>query len=175
MPNTAPLTGKEVFFSNSDFIVSKTDPKGIIQYGNKIFLDIAGYTETEIIGKPHNMLRHPDMPRCVFKIFWEYLQRGDEIFAYVINKCKNGDHYWVFAHATPSLDENGNIIAYHSNRRVPDPTFVRETIVPLYAALRDIEQSESNSNAGMEKAYTHLLSLIRTRHGDDYNAWLFSL
>lgn len=175
MAQNVHLTGKEVFFPKTDFIVSKTDTKGIIQYGNKIFIDIAGYTESELIGKPHNILRHPDMPHSVFKLFWEYLQRGDEIFAYVVNKCKNGDHYWVFAHATPSVDKNGKTVAYHSNRRVPDPQFIQGTIVPLYAKLREIEASERNSNAGMAKAYQYLMSLINKKHGDDYNAWLLDL
>ena len=86
-------TGVERSFSPDEIIVSKTDTKGIITYANKIFLDIAGYTEDEVLGKPHNMIRHPDMPRCIFELLWQTIQQKKEIFAYVVNMAKNGDHY----------------------------------------------------------------------------------
>ena len=92
---------------------------------------IAGYTEQEVLGKPHSLIRHPHMPRCVFKLLWDTIAGGDEIFAYVVNRCKNGDHYWVLAHVTPSRNTNGDIIGYHSNRRVPDRKIVEGTITPL--------------------------------------------
>jgi hypothetical protein len=66
-------------------------------------------------------VRHPRMPRCVFKLLWETIQSGQDIFAYVCNLARNGDHYWVYAHVTPTFDEKGSIIGYHSNRRAPDP------------------------------------------------------
>jgi hypothetical protein len=75
------------------------------------------------------------MPRYIFKLLWDTLQNGQAIFSYVINRSKNGDHYWVLAHVTPSLDEAGNITSYHSNRRVPDRKILTETIIPLYAQL----------------------------------------
>lgn len=87
------VTGKEVFFKPEEIIVSKTDLKGRITYANRVFLDISGFTEAELLGKPHSILRHPEMPRCVFKLLWDTIQNGSEIFAYVINRCKNGDHY----------------------------------------------------------------------------------
>ncbi|MDH3236791.1 MAG: PAS domain-containing protein, partial [Alphaproteobacteria bacterium] len=118
-------TGREVFFDRDDLIVSKTNLKGHITYANDIFCDIAGYTEADVIGQPHNMIRHPDMPRCVFKLLWDTIQAGAEIFAYVVNMAKNGDHYWVLAHVTPSYDANGSIIGYHSTRRVPNPQTIQ--------------------------------------------------
>ena len=95
------VTGTERFFDDDKIIVSKTDLKGKLAYCNKLFLDIAGYTEKECLGQPHSMIRHPDMPRCVFALMWDAIQSGNEIFAYVINRAKNGDHYWVNAHVTP--------------------------------------------------------------------------
>lgn len=172
---SAILTGNERTFSNDEFLVSKTDPRGIITYANTVFTRVCGYTEQELLGKPHNIIRHPHMPRCVFKLFWEHLERGDEVFAYVINRCKNGDHYWVHAHCTVSRDQKGAIVALHSNRRVPNKNIVHEKVIPLYKNLCDIESGEKNSNAGMDKAYHHLLSLISGTHGKDYNAWLFGL
>lgn len=169
------LTGKEQTFDNDEFIVSKTDTRGIIQYANPLFINISGFTERELIGNPHNILRHPYMPKSVFKIWWEHMDGGKEAFAYVINRCKNGDHYWVHAHCTVSRDRSGKIVGLHSNRRVPNKDTVNGKVVPLYKSLCEIEASEKNRNAGIEKAYTHLHSMIDGPHGKDYNAWLFGL
>jgi len=111
------LTGVERTFADDEIIVSKTDPKGRMTYCNDIFLRLAGYSESELIGQPHSMIRHPHMPRCVFKLLWSRIQSGTEVFAYVINRSGNGDHYWVLAHVTPDLVQDGAIIGFHSNRR----------------------------------------------------------
>src|ERR1700761_62065 len=94
-------TGKERLWGAEDIIVSKTNLKGIITYANLTFLQVAGYSEEEVLGKPHSIIRHPDMPRCVFKLLWDSISAGGEIFAYVLNLASNGDHYWVLAHVTP--------------------------------------------------------------------------
>ena len=121
-------TGREVFFDRTDLIVSKTNLKGHITYANKTFMDVSDYTEAEVIGNPHNMIRHPDMPRCVFKLLWETIASGTEIFAYVVNLTKHGDHYWVIAHVTPSFDASGAIVGYHSTRRVPNAETVKSVV-----------------------------------------------
>ena len=134
------VTGVERFFDDDEIIVSKTNLKGHITYANRVFLRLADYAEQDVLGQPHSIIRHPDMPRCVFKLLWDTLQKGEEIFAYVVNRSKNGDHYWVLAHVTPSFDEAGKIIGYHSNRRVPDRTVLESTIIPLYKSLLDEEK-----------------------------------
>ncbi len=133
------LTGNEQFFDKDEIIVSKTDTKGRITYANEVFMRLAFYTEQELLGKAHNIIRHPDMPRCVFRFLWERIQAKHEVFAYVINRSKNGDHYWVFAHVTPTLNDQGRIIGYHSSRRVPSASAL-ETIKPLYNELLAIER-----------------------------------
>lgn len=138
MSRDMSLTGNERFFDEDEIIVSKTDTKGRITYANRVFMRVAGYTEQELLGKAHNIIRHPDMPRCVFKFLWDQIEAKHEVFAYVVNRCKNGDHYWVFAHVTPTLDDNGRIIGYHSSRRVPSQSAL-ETIKPIYKELLDIE------------------------------------
>ena len=153
-------TGREVFFDRDDLIVSKTNLKGHITYANDIFLKIAGYTEAEVIGQPHNMIRHPDMPRCVFKLLWDTLQHGTEIFAYVVNMARNGDHYWVLAHVTPSFDAQGNIIGYHSTRRVPNPNTIKTIIEPLYRDLAKIEQSHANRKDGMAASFQTIVDIL---------------
>ena len=171
---TVNPSGHERFFSENEVIVSKTDLTGKITYGNKIFLELADLEECEALGAPHSIIRHPDMPRCVFKLLWDTLGRGEEIFAYVVNMAKNGDHYWVFAHVTPSVDPTGNVIGYHSNRRVPDRTILNDTIQPLYQKLLEIEKAQADSQQGMLEAEKHLTSLLQTK-GVGYNEFIFSL
>ena len=106
MANVITPTGKERYFEKTELIVSKTDLKGRMLYVNDVFMRISGFNEKELLGQPHSMIRNPQMPRCVFKLLWDTLEAKKEIFAYVVNICKNGDHYWVLAHVTPSFDGN---------------------------------------------------------------------
>lgn len=168
------LTGNERTFGENELIVSKTDLTGRITYANDVFLRIAGYTEAEILGQPHSVIRHPDMPRCVFKLLWDVIADGGEIFAYVINRAKNGDHYWVLAHVTPSFDTSGKIIGYHSNRRVPDMEIVHNTIVPLYKALKDEEDSHANRKDGMMAAFDTMVGLLAEK-GVEYDEFIATL
>ena len=119
MANHVTPSGRETFFPASELIVSKTDLKGRLTYANGLFCQIAGYRESELIGQPHSMIRHPDMPRSVFRLLWDTIEDRREIFAFVKNMASSGDHYWVFAHVTPSFDAAGAMIGYHSNRRAP--------------------------------------------------------
>ena len=112
-----PLTGVERVLDDDAIIVSKTDPQGRIVYANDTFLSIAGYTESEILGAPHAILRHPSMPRSVFALLWSRIEQGREVYAMVLNRAKNGDHYWVHAHVTPSLAHDGSVRGHHSFRR----------------------------------------------------------
>jgi len=124
---------------DNEFLVSKTDPKGIITYANTTFIKISGYTEEELVGKPHNIVRHPDMPRTIFKLLWDTITQGKEFWGYVKNRAKNGDYYWVFAHVTPSYDETGKIIiGYQSDRRKPR----REAVEKAEALYRKILEAE---------------------------------
>ena len=174
MPRETSLTGVEQFFDENEIIVSKTDLKGRLTYCNDVFLRIAGYTEQECLGEPHSMIRHPDMPRCIFGLLWETIQDGREIFAYVVNRCKNGDHYWVQAHVTPSRDGSGNIVGYHSNRRVPDRKIVEETIIPLYKGLLAEEQRHANAKDGL-KASTEMVMNLLNEKSMEYDEFVFSL
>ncbi len=168
------VTGVERHFDPNDFIVSKTDTKGIITYTNRVFMDVAGYTEEELLGKPHNLIRHPQMPRCVFAVLWDGIQAGREVFAFVVNRCKNGDHYWVFAHVTPTFDETGRIVGYHSNRRVPERTILDHTIIPLYRALLQEEQRHSNPREALAGSLALVEQQLK-QHGMSYEEWIFSL
>ncbi len=173
MTERAPLTGRAAKFSADEFIVSKTNTKGIITYANDVFLRVAGYTQEEVLGKPHNIIRHPAMPRCVFRLLWERIRMGNEIFAYVLNRAKNGDHYWVLAHVTPSFDAKQNIIGFHSNRRLPRAEVV-QAVEPLYAQLRQIEDSAATPGAGIDAAGAQLRAWVDS-HGGNYDEIMFTL
>ena len=174
MSNDQTVTGVERHFDENELIVSKTDLKGHITYANDVFLDIADYTEKEVLGQPHSLIRHPDMPRCIFKFLWDTLGGGNEIFAYVINKAKNGDHYWVLAHVTPSYDSNGQACGYHSNRRVPNRQVITDVIAPLYQALRAEERKNGDKKEGTA-ASTRMLTGILEEKGIDYERFVHSL
>ena len=121
-----------------DFIVSKTDLKGRITYGNRIFMEFSGYPDSELLGTQHNAIRHPDMPRAVFKLLWDTIGAGKECFAYVKNMAKDGSFYWVFANITPDRDMSGNIIGYYSVRRKPRESGVK-ACTDLYRAMLEAE------------------------------------
>ncbi|MFL0797881.1 MAG: methyl-accepting chemotaxis protein [Cellvibrionaceae bacterium] len=123
MRKTGPVTGKEVTFGEGEEIVSATDPKGVITFTNDIFCKIAGFTQEELIGQAHNIVRHPDMPQAAFAMLWDTLKAGNPWLGIVKNRCKNGDHYWVSAFATPSLDR-GKIVGYESVRVKPKREWV---------------------------------------------------
>jgi PAS domain S-box-containing protein len=167
-------TDTEVFFDEDDIIVSKTDLKGRLTYVNETFCHIAGYVEQELIGQPHSVIRHPDMPRAVFKLLWDTIMEGREIFAYVKNMARSGDYYWVLAHVTPSYDANRKVIGYHSNRRVPNPAIVRNTIVPLYASVLREEQQHRNGQQALAAGFESLVNFVKSKN-TTYDALIFSL
>ncbi len=171
--NTVQPTGVERTFGQDELIVSKTDLKGRITYANDVFLRVAGLQEFEAIGAPHSIIRHPDMPRAVFKLLWQTLESGEEIFAYVLNMAANGDHYWVFAHVTPSMDKSGRIVGYHSNRRVPDKSAVAKA-TGLYQELTKIENSAPSRKDGLDNSMAFLGNLLKEQ-GLRYDEFIFAL
>ncbi len=166
-------TGVETLLGEEELIVSKTDLKGRITYANDIFVRMAKYSYAELMGAPHSMIRHPDMPRCVFKLLWDTLQVKQEIFAYVVNLAKDGSHYWVFAHVTPTFDARGNIVGYHSNRRKPDPAQI-ERIKPIYQTLSAEEARHANAKDGMRASFDAMVGLLKQK-GVGYDEFVLSL
>lgn len=169
---TISPTTVERTFDEDEIIVSKTDSTGRITYANDVFLRVASYDEREVLGQPHSLVRHPDMPRCVFKLLWDTVAAGSEIFAYVKNMAKNGDFYWVFAHVTPSFDSKGEIVGYHSNRRLPRPEAIA-VVDPIYRQLLAEEERFENRKEGMESAVAMLMALLKER-SVTYEEFIFS-
>ncbi len=153
---------------DEDFIVSKTDLKGRILYCNQIFMEMAEYTEDELLEKPHSIIRHPDMPKAVFRHLWNVIPTKQEIFAFVINKTKNNNDYWVYANITATVDINGKIVDYYSVRRKPNPKALA-VIIPLYKKMIEVEKS-----SGVDASFKVLTDILAEK-GVSYDELVISL
>ena len=165
-------TQVERILADNEFIISKTDTKGKITYGNRPFNDYSGFSENELLGVQHNVVRHPDMPRAVFKLLWDEVQAGREVFAFVKNLCKDGSFYWVLANVTPSLDDQGRVVGYYSVRRKPNPKAM-SVVVPLYKQLLQIEQN-AGSREAIPASLTYLQNLLKEK-GVSYERFILDL
>lgn len=166
-------TGVERFLDVDEIIVTKTDPAGIITYANENFLRMSALTEDEAIGSPHNLIRHPDMPRGVYRLMWETIQAGQELFAYVVNLGADGAHYWVLAHVTPSYDATGRLVGYHSNRRSPRRQAITRA-QELYARMRAAEAGQPNGRAAVE-ASRRTLNDVLAASGQTYDELVWTI
>jgi len=176
MKNKATPINKERVMSADEFIVSKTDASGRLTYCNRIFIDYAGYSEHELLGQQHNIVRHPDMPRSVFYLLWTTLKSGNEFFGYVKNMTKDGSYYWVIANVTPSYSGAGtdvkDIIGFFSVRRKPDPAKVR-VIETIYRDMLSAEKQAGSRDA--IAAGTKVLMDIVNKTGKDYREFILSI
>jgi len=166
-------TSHEIRMNPDELIVSKTDIKGRLTYCNRIFIKFSGYTEQELLGQQHNIVRHPDMPRSVFHLLWSTIKSGNEFFGYVKNMSRDGSFYWVLANITPSYAKNGSdIIGFFSVRRAPDPIILKK-IESIYKDMLMAEQQARGCDAIM--AGSKILTDIITTTGKDYREFILSL
>ncbi len=165
------ITNQEIVLTPEDTIQSRTDPRGVITFANATFARIAGYTVDELVGSPHNIVRHPHMPRSAFHIMWQMIQRGEEFFGFVKNRAKNGDHYWVFTRVSARRDTSGAITGYMSIRIAPPKREAIDEWDEVYAKVCAVEaelpreqQIEAGSKAIVEylasKGHDNLTSYI---------------
>lgn len=141
MRNNLPITSRERTFGQSTKLISVTDLNGSILECNDAFVDISGFEKSELIGQPHNIVRHPEMPAAAFEVMWAHLKAGKAWMGLVKNRCKNGDYYWVDAYVTP-VTENGRVIGYESVRSCPK----REDVVRAEKIYTQINQGKVISN-----------------------------
>jgi len=152
---------EEIPLDPKRYIVSETDEKGKITFANDYFMEVSGYSQEELIGKPHNIVRHPDMPRVVFKLLWETIGAGKNINAVVKNLAKDGRYYWIFTEFEIRKDtDTGKIIGYHASRKSISKHVI-EVIADLYAKLLEIEKNES-----VEASEKYLINFLKEK-GDD--------
>lgn len=164
--------GRRITWPADQLIVSKTDLKGNITYANRTFMAVSDYAEPQLLSRPHNLIRHPDMPRGVFKLLWQTLQQGKEFFGFVKNSTANGNYYWVYANITPSYDLNGQKDGYFSVRR-DAPEAAISTISALYRQLKIQEQGLERHEA-TEASYRGLCDYLEQRQ-QSYHNWVTRL
>jgi len=149
---------EEILLDPRRYIVSETDVKGKITFCNNYFMEISGYTQKELIGAPHNIVRHPDMPKVVFKLLWETISQGKNINVVIKNLAKDGRYYWIFTEFESRKDtDTGKIIGYHASRKTISK-FVIEVIADLYAKLLQIEKSD-----GVDASQKFLISFLKEK------------
>lgn len=170
---TVQPSGVERRLEPDDLIVSKTDLRGVITYANESFLRVSRYAEDEVLGQPHNLIRHPDMPRGVFALLWDTVAAGQEVFAYVDNLAADGANYWVLANVTPTFDPGGTVIGYHSSRRAPAPQAIAG-VRPVYDLLLTEERRHPNARAATA-ASSALLSSLLAERAMSYDEFVWSL
>lgn len=157
MKNRIAPTTRRVSLGADAMIVSKTDLQGRITYANRTFMRTANFPERSLIGVQHNIVRHPDMPRGVFRLLWDTLKAGEEFFGYVKNLTSDGDYYWVFANITPDRDLNGNVVGYYSVRKCPAESALA-VVEPLYR-----EMLSEEARAGAARAPEASVALLQAR------------
>lgn len=163
----------EYKLADEDFIVSKTDKSGRITYANRIFMEIAGYPEHQLLGQQHNIIRHPDMPRGVFRFMWDTLKAGEEFFGFAKNLCADGGFYWVFANITPDYDKDGKLQGYYSVRRNP-PRSALDVITPIYNEMLAVEKNSSVKEAPL-RSLEYLMDVVKQTEAKNYNNLVLQL
>ncbi|MDD3609607.1 MAG: PAS domain-containing protein [Halothiobacillaceae bacterium] len=166
-----PVTGREVPIEGMRAILSRTDPSGVITYVSRSLVEISGYTEEEMLGQPHNILRHPDMPCAVFHLMWMTLKAGKEFYGMTKNRAKNGDHYWVFARVAPIV-RDGTLVGYTSARFIPK----REMIEEWDALYTRMLEAENASNVADSERCKHgaevLVRFLRSKKADNLTEYV---
>lgn len=162
---------KELKMKETDFIVSKTDVKGHITYCNDAFMEFTGIYEEELLGKPHNIIRHPDMPRAIFRLMWQTLAKENEFFGFIKDLRKNGGFYWNFANVTPSFSAESKLHGYFAVRRYPMPDGI-EFFQALYQQMCEVESGINNDQEAMDASIKILDDAVQDKGG--YNEFICS-
>lgn len=157
--NKITLIDKEVSWDKTQVIMSKTNTRGIIEYANETFVDVSGYEDFELIGQPHNIIRHPDMPKVIFKVLWDKLIEGDNFHAIVKNLAKSGRYYWVVTDFEISKNEAGQITNYFGRRKAVPQEVILNHIEPLYRKLLQIEEA-----SGIDYSEKYLNGFLEERN-----------
>lgn len=175
MPNGRIILDKEVNWDKTKTLMSKTDKSGNIEYANDAFIDVSGYEDFELIGTPHSIIRHPDMPKVVFKLLWDALKKGENFYAVVKNLAKSGRYYWVITTFEIVRNDAGEITNYIGYRKSVPKEVINNVIEPLYKRLLKIEQvngvelSEKFLKGMLEqegKTYVEYITEVMMKHSE---------
>lgn len=163
------IIDEEVKWEKKKTIISKTDIHGTITYANNVFSNTCEYSKLELIGEPHNIIRHPDMPKVAFKALWDALNQGKNYHAIVKNLTKTGRYYWVITDFTIDKDRAGNVTGYTA-RRKSVPKGVVEKVEPIYKLLLDIEKEK-----GAEASAAYFVNFLKEEVGKSYEDFVIDL
>ncbi len=152
---TITIVDEEVCMKADEFIVSKANLRGYLTYVNRTFMQMALMNEEQLLGFNHNVIRHPDMPKGVFKLLWMTLKKEQEFFGFVKNYRADGRYYWVFANITPEYDASGKLMGYLSVRRKP-PVSAINVIEPIYQQMLKIEKAASSDKIAEKNSMAFL-------------------
>ena len=150
---------REVDWNKNKVLLSKTDTKGTILYANEDFIDVSGYDEFELIGQPHNIIRHPDMPKVIFKFLWDSIKASKNIHAIIKNMAKTGRYYWVVTDFKIIADADGEIAGYFGTRKTVPEDIIVKFIEPLYKKLLHIEEV-----SGLSASEEYLIGFLEERN-----------
>lgn len=150
---------EEIKLDPKKIIISKTDDKGIITYANDYFSEVCGYSNEELMNQPHNIVRHPDMPKIAFKLMWDTISQGKNFRAVVKNLAKDGRYYWVITDFEPNYDAGTGKIIEHTAYRMPAPRKAIEAMEPIYAKLLEIEKEQ-----GMDASLVYLKGFLEANN-----------
>jgi len=168
------VTGNAVEVGRNRALQSKTDLEGYITQASRSLCDISGFTIDELLGQPHNILRHPDMPDTVYHAMWGEIEKGNEFFGVVKNRAKNGDHYWVLTRVAP-IERDGERVGYTSARFVPRQDIISDWEA-LYAEMREAEQSSGyDDDRRFAPALSILTRYVQRSGFDNLTALVLSL
>ena len=154
---------REVNWDKTRTIMSRTDAADTIDYVNQVFCDVCGYSAEELLGAPHNIIRHPDMPRVIFKVLWDNIQKGINFHAVAKNLAKSGEYYWVVTDFDIIKDPEGRIVSYLARRTSIPKGSIDKYIAPLYAKMLQVEQV-----GGMEASGAYLEKFLKDNGYRDY-------
>lgn len=163
------IIDEEVQWDKTKTIVSKTDVYGTILYANDVFSNTCEYSTIELVGEPHNIIRHPDMPKVAFKVLWDALKKGENFHAIVKNLTRTGRYYWVITDFTIDKDEEGKIVGYTARRKAV-PNGVVKKIEPIYKTLLDIEKLKGEKASEM-----YFDAYLKEEVGKTYNEFVVDL
>ncbi len=160
---------KEVVWDKTKTIMSKTDKYGTIEYANDVFIDVSGYEDYELMAQPHSIIRHPDMPRVIFKVLWDNLKAGNNFHAIVKNMAKTGRYYWVITDFDIARNDNGEITHFFARRKAVPTPVIQNYMEPLYKKLLQIEQV-----SGMEASEKYLIGFLEEK-GKSYVDYILDI
>ncbi|NQZ07444.1 MAG: PAS domain-containing protein [Algicola sp.] len=166
------MSNNELDISPDQLIISKTNSSGKITYCNPNFIKLTGYSEKELIGQSHNIVRHPEMPCGIFYLMWQTLRQNKEFNGFIKNKTKTNDSYWAFTNITPVHSLAGQLMGYTCAKRQPN-TAATMMFSMYYEQM--LEQEGGQRNDAVGKASVTLLTELLSAMGDDYEASVFKL